>query len=48
VIVQRQPDLVDSVDAATVATADLTSPANIAFGRRFQVISFRWLGQSEI
>ncbi len=48
VIVQRQPDLVDPVDAATVATAELTSPANVAFGRRFQVISFRWLGQSEI
>jgi len=48
VIVQRQPDHIDPADAATVAPANLTSPANITFGRRFQVASFRWLGQSEI
>ncbi len=51
-VVQRMPDYVDPANlpserAATPADATL-SPANKAFGRRFNTTSFRWLSQHEI
>jgi len=56
-VVQRTPEYVDPADAADKkmrragqlpdATPDL-KPLNQAFGRRFKVISFRWLGKDEI
>lgn len=44
-IVQRTPDYVNPVDSAedTPTHAD-----NIAFGRRFKIVSLRWLGPSDI
>lgn len=46
-IVQRTPNFVDSNDAPEKATSQL-APANKAFGRRFQVVSFRWLATDEV
>lgn len=46
-IVQRLPDYVDTQDAATVTPASLR-PDNAAFGRRFHIVSFRWLSADEI
>lgn len=42
-VVQRVPDWVDPVDDAALPVAELTSPANKNFGRRFQVVSIREL-----
>ncbi|MBC8039715.1 MAG: hypothetical protein H7Y06_04165 [Opitutaceae bacterium] len=55
-IVQRLPDFVDQTDPALSAGANLgnaTSPASVnatnqRFGRRYQVVSFRWLGPDDI
>ncbi len=47
-VVQRVPDYVDSIDKAETAPADLNSLANKNFGRRFTVVSFRWLSPDEI
>lgn len=47
-VVQRVPDFIDSADKAETATAALTSTANKNFGRRFKIVSFRWLGSSEV
>jgi hypothetical protein len=44
-VVQRVPDYVDSADAAHVPPA---SAVNQNFGRRFNVISVRWLATDEI
>lgn len=47
-VVQRVPDYVDSIDHAKTAPAELESIANVKFGRRFNIVSFRWLHPSEI
>jgi hypothetical protein len=47
-VVQRVPDWIDPVDAAETAQATLVSKANLTFGRRFLITSFRWLNPSEI
>jgi hypothetical protein len=47
-VVQRVPDYIDSADKAEIAPASLTSAANRNFGRRFQMVSFRWLAANEI
>lgn len=47
-VVQRIPDYVDPADAAEVVPASLTSTANKTFGRRFRIVSFRWLNSNEI
>lgn len=47
-VVQRNPDFVDPADAADVTTAALTSISNKNFGRRFSIVSFRWLDQAEL
>ncbi|HEY0944330.1 MAG TPA: hypothetical protein VGD81_03655, partial [Opitutaceae bacterium] len=44
-VVQRFPDYVNPADAAHVAP---TVPDNQCFGRRFKIISFRWLAPSDI
>ena len=46
--VQRIPEYFDPADDATVAPADLTSTLNQNLGRRFKVVSFRWLTRSDI
>ncbi len=47
-VVQRLPDYVNTTDPATVAPASLTAGDNKTFGRRFRVVSFRWLSPDAI
>jgi hypothetical protein len=55
-LVQRLPDFVDPTDPALTTGANLgdatppvsTNTTNQTFGRRFQVVSFRWLHEKEI
>jgi hypothetical protein len=47
-VVQRVPDFVDPSDAPETMMASLTSTSNKTFGRRFNVMSFRWLGEQEL
>ena len=56
-VVQRVPEYVDPVDRPSLNTYDQTVPTNLtstasiinkAFGRRINVVSFRWLSSSEI
>ena len=56
-VVQRVPEYVDPVDRPSVNAYDITlptavpstaAPANKAFGRRMNVVSFRWLSSNEI
>ena len=47
-VVQRVPEFVDPADAPATPEADLTRPMNQVFGRRFQIVSFRWLNPEEI
>ncbi len=47
--VQRVPDYFDpAADTADTAPAALTSTLNQTYGRRFKVVSFRWLTRSDI
>ena len=47
-VVQRFPEFIDHADEAGTAADSLTSNANKAFGRRFEIVSFRWLMPDEI
>lgn len=47
-LVQRGHDYVDNVDRAELGFSSLTSPINRAFGRRFQITSFRWLTRADV
>jgi hypothetical protein len=42
-VVQRVPEWVDPIDSAETSIAELKSPTNITFGRKFHVISIREL-----
>ena len=46
-IVRRTREYVDPGDLAEITTLP-TKPANTTFGRRFQIVSYRWLSPSEI
>ena len=46
-VVQRTRDYVDSSEAAELATPSI-KPLNKAFGRRYNIVSFRWLRVEEI
>lgn len=46
--VQRIPDYVDSTDDAHLKNSVLISEANKQFGRKFQIIAFRWLNSDEV
>jgi Tfp pilus assembly protein PilX len=46
--VQRTPEYVDPEDPAHFKYGELASDSNKRFGRRFEIVSFRWLNQSEI
>jgi hypothetical protein len=46
-VVRRTRDYVDATDSAEISTLP-TKTVNQTFGRRFQVVSFRWLNASEI
>jgi len=45
--VQRTPEYFDPAEDATVAPADLNA-INQTYGRRFKVVSFRWLTRSDL
>lgn len=47
VTVQRVPEYFDKTQPEETASADL-NPLNQRYGRRFKVISFRWLTRSDI
>lgn len=47
-VVQRMPRYLDPVDPAERPESALESPANQTFGRRFEVVSFRWLSTGEL
>lgn len=49
-VVQRTPDYVKpAADAATVAEfGTITDPDNRLFGRKYKIVSFRWLGPDDI
>lgn len=47
-VVQRVAGWMDDRDAAETPRADLAHDLNRRFGRRFEVVSFRWLGRDEI
>ncbi len=46
-VVKRTRDYIDPADAADT-TSTLTSAANKVFGRRFEIVSFRWLSPDEV
>jgi hypothetical protein len=46
--IQRMPDYVDSADKPETKFLELRSDVNTDFGRRFKLVSFRWLNPSEI
>lgn len=45
-VVQRTPEYVDPTN--TTEASDSLTPANTQFGRKFSVVSFRWLSHDEI
>jgi hypothetical protein len=48
-VVQRTPDFVDPATPRAAAAADLPADsASARFGRRFKILSFRWLAPSEV
>ena len=46
-IVQRRPDYVDAANAPEDRATDLNA-TNTAFGRKFEIVSFRWLNPDDI
>ena len=46
-VVCRTRDFIEPTDAADITT-EPTTPANQRFGRRFQLVSFRWLAANEV
>ena len=46
-VVQRVPDFIDPADAPSAPIAQL-NPVNTRFGRRFDIVSLRWLSPREI
>ncbi|WP_035610778.1 hypothetical protein [Haloferula sp. BvORR071] len=46
-VIQRGADYIDPADAASVAATSL-KPLNARFGRRFEIVSFRWLNPQEL
>lgn len=47
VVVRRTREYCDPTEAADIS-APVSSPLNKTFGRRFEIVSFRWLSTSEI
>jgi len=46
--VQRQADYLSAADAPSVAVDSLTDPVNKIFGRRINLVAFRWLPSTEV
>ncbi|MEM9235848.1 MAG: hypothetical protein AAGB14_03655 [Verrucomicrobiota bacterium] len=47
-VVQRLPEWIDPEDLIETRPDDLDSESNKTFGRRFEIVSFRWLNRDEI
>jgi hypothetical protein len=47
-IVQRVPDYIDPTDEAHLKQSELKSSVNRLFGRKLQVVGFRWLNPLEV
>ncbi|MBT8044113.1 MAG: hypothetical protein KJO79_04105, partial [Verrucomicrobiae bacterium] len=47
-VVERQRDYLDTDDTADLPADGLSKTVNRNFGRRFKMISFRWLNSREI
>jgi hypothetical protein len=47
-VIQRIPEYVDSTDESHLKSSALQSEANKRFGRKLKIVSFRWLGDSEV
>jgi len=45
-VVQRLPDYVDPVDPPEKSSG--LSPTNETYGRRFEIVRFRWLSPEEV
>jgi hypothetical protein len=47
-VVQRRADYLDTRDLSHLAPTDLTQEINRRYGRRYHMVSFRWLSPGEI
>lgn len=47
-VIQRRSDYLDPRDPSHFTPTELAQPSNQIFGRRYQMISFRWLSANEI
>ncbi len=47
-VVQRTPDYIASGDKASTPPQNLTKDLNKTLGRRFEIVSFRWLSEQEL
>jgi hypothetical protein len=47
-VVQRLPAYFDSSEPATTLPSELSSARNRQLGRRYQIVSFRWLNRSDL
>lgn len=47
-VVQRIPEYLDATDSPELKTLELQEDANVRFGRRFVITSFRWLSPEEV
>jgi hypothetical protein len=45
-VVQRVPEYADSADTPEAATS--LTPLNQRYGRRFEIVHFRWLSPEEV
>jgi hypothetical protein len=46
-VVQRSPNYVDGADN-TLTLPETLNPVNSRFGRRFEIVAFRWLREEEV
>lgn len=46
--VQRTPEFVDPADVVHATADEIKTKSNQLFGRKFQIVSFRWLSDSEV
>ncbi len=47
-IIQRSPEYVDTSDDSHLKQSDLVSESNKRFGRKFNMIGFRWMNPNEV
>ena len=47
-VVERQPEFISPADSPNNSAVELQDEVNRRFGRRFEIISFRWLSPKEI